>query len=301
MERMKQGLKVLSLCDGMSGGQESLRQCGIPVSRYYASEIKEAAINVAQGNFPGTVQLGDMNDWKTWDIDWESIDLLLGGMPCQGFSIAGKKLDFADPRSRLFFVGIEILNYAKKHNPNIRFLFENVRMKREISDELDRCVGSGHVYINSGEFGAMVRKRYYWSNIKPEIPEKKDIRIKDAIDCSVPFGKDLRVILSKTAYGPTVSSDGIITINPRNKNGGQTWQRGRVYDIRGKCPTIQESMHEINITADHRTYRKLTVGELERMQGFPEGYTKSVSENQAGGLLGDGWNIQTINMFLGNI
>ena len=294
-------MNVLSLCDGMSGGQESLRQCGILVNKYYASEIKQSAIKVTLDNFPETIQLGDINNWKEWDIDWRSIDLLLGGMPCQGFSIAGKKLNFEDPRSKLFFIGVEILDHVKKYNPNVKFLFENVRMKDNISDELDRCVGIGHVYINSGDYGAMIRKRYYWSNIQPEFSEKKDIRINEIIDKSLPFNKNLDMLLSKTVYNPTTSSDGIITINPRNINGKQTWQRGRVYDIKGKCTTIQESMHEINITADHKTYRKLTVAEMEAMQGFKEGYTRSVTENQAGGLLGDAWNIQTINMFLGQL
>lgn len=301
MAKVRQGLNVLSLCDGMGSGWESLRQCGAQVNRYWSSEIKGSAIKVAQDNFPAMVQLGDMNGWKEWDIDWGSIDLLLGGMPCQGFSIAGKKLNFEDPRSRLFFVGAEILDHVRGCNPGVKFLFENVRMKKEISGQLDRRMGVEHVYINSGNYGAMVRKRFYWSNIKPKRPVQRDIRIKDVMDSAIPFEKDLGALLSKTVYSPTTSSDGIMTINPRNKNGKQTWQRGRVYDIKGKCTTIQESMYEINITADHRVYRKLARHELESMQGFPEGYTKAVTENQAGSLLGDAWNIPTVNLFLGNI
>ena len=40
-------------------------------------------------NYPDIIQLGDINNWKSWDIDWNSINLLIGGSPCQGFSFCG--------------------------------------------------------------------------------------------------------------------------------------------------------------------------------------------------------------------
>lgn len=285
----------------MSGGQESLRQCGVKVNTYYASEIKDYSIAVAKDNFPNTVFLGDMTKWKEWDIDWSKIDLLLGGMPCQGFSIAGKKLNFDDPRSKLFFIGVDILNHIRSVNPNIKFLFENVKMKDEISSKLDECVGIKHLHLNSVDYTGMIRKRFYWSNLKHTEPKEQDVKIKDLIDNGIPFNKSLDYLLSKTIYNPSISSDGIITINPRDKNGKQTWQRGRVYDIEGKCPTICESLYDLCITKDHKHYRKLTRNELEHLQGFPRDYTRKASDRQAGGMLGDGWNIKTINSFIENM
>ena len=95
---MNRGLNVLSLFDGMSCGQIALEKAGIKVKKYYASEIDKHAIKVTQKNYPNTTQLGDVTSWKNWDLS--KIDLLLAGSPCQGFSFAGKKLNFNDPRSK---------------------------------------------------------------------------------------------------------------------------------------------------------------------------------------------------------
>ena len=101
-------MNVLSLFDGMSCGQIALNRIGIKPRRYYAAELDKYAIKVTQANYPGTIQLGDVNRWREWDINWSSIDLLIGGSPCQGFSFAGKQLAFDDPRSKLFFVYVDI-------------------------------------------------------------------------------------------------------------------------------------------------------------------------------------------------
>lgn len=73
---------VLSLFDGISCGQVALRRAGIIYDKYYASEIEKQPIWVTQYNFPDTIQLGDVEKWKEWDIDWSKIDLLIGGSPC---------------------------------------------------------------------------------------------------------------------------------------------------------------------------------------------------------------------------
>ena len=80
-------MKVLSLFDGISTGQYCLKDLGINVETYYASEIEESAIAITQYNYPNTIQLGDVNNWRKWDIDWKSIDLLIGGSPCTDLSI----------------------------------------------------------------------------------------------------------------------------------------------------------------------------------------------------------------------
>ena len=284
---------TLSVFDGMSGGQQSLKEANIKVNTYYSSEIKPISIDVTQYNFPDTIQLGNILNWKEWSVDWSSIDLFIGGSPCQGFSIAGKKLNFEDERSKLFFVYLDILNHIKQLNPNVKFLLENVKMPDEIADKIDELLGVQRVFLNSRNFTGMIRKRYYWTNI-PILPyEEKDINIEDLIE-DIPFDRSLDYLLSKTKYEPSMSGDGIITINPRDNNGKQTWQRGRVYDIKGKCPTICASLHDLNITKDHNTYRKLTQTEEETFQGFPKGYTRIATRLQAGEMLGDGWNVKTI-------
>ena len=95
-------MNVLSLFDGMSCGQIALKNLGIEIGKYYASEIDKYAIKIAQKNYPDTIHVGDVTEVSAANIP-HKIDLLIGGSPCQGFSFAGKRLNFDDPRSKLFF------------------------------------------------------------------------------------------------------------------------------------------------------------------------------------------------------
>jgi len=177
----KSKINVLSLFDGLSCGQVALERAGIEVGNYYASEIDKYAIQITQNNYHNTVQLGDVTNWQEWSIDWSSIDLLIGGSPCQGFSFAGKQLNFEDSRSKLFFVYVDILNHIKKYNPNVKFLLENVKMKKEYLDVISQHLGVNPVFINSALVSAQNRQRYYWSNWKFEQPEDKNISLKDIV------------------------------------------------------------------------------------------------------------------------
>lgn len=279
----------------MSCGQIALDNLGIGINTYYASEVDEKAVSVTQRNFPKTVQVGDVSKLKGSDLP--KIDLLIGGSPCQGFSVAGKKLNFKDERSKLFFEYVRLLNETKPRY----FLLENVKMKDEIADKIDELLGVKRIFINSEDFTGHIRKRYYWTNIPIKAWAKKDLKIKDIIDHSVPFDKDLDFFLDRTPYKPTISSDGIMTINPKDNKGKQTWQRGRVYDIEGKCPTICASLFDLNITKDHKTYRKLTINECEKLQSVPMDYTYGVSRAERGKLLGNGWTVKVIEHILSGL
>ena len=159
-------MKVLSLFDGMSCGQVALRELGVPIERYYASEIDKHAIKQTQLNFPDTIQLGDVEKWREWDIEWSEIDLLLAGSPCQGFSLAGKMLGHDDPRSRLYWVFLDILHHVQKLNPNAKYLLENVRMRPADEVRINESLGIRPVVINSALVSAQNRVRLYWSNIQ---------------------------------------------------------------------------------------------------------------------------------------
>ena len=159
-------MKVLSLFDGMSCGQIALRDLGVPIDRYYASEIDKHAIAQTQLNFPETIQLGDVDKWREWDIEWSEIDLLLAGSPCQGFSLAGKMLGHDDPRSRLYWVFLDILHHVQKLNPNVKYLLENVRMRPADEVRINESLGIRPVVINSALVSAQNRVRLYWSNIQ---------------------------------------------------------------------------------------------------------------------------------------
>lgn len=106
---------------------------------------------------------------------------------CQGFSFAGKQLAFDDPRSKLFFVYIDILNHIKlmkKIYNNIKpdFMLENVKMKKESLAVITDYMGVDGVFINSALVCAQNRQRWYWANWNIEQPEDREIYLKDILE-----------------------------------------------------------------------------------------------------------------------
>jgi len=169
-------MNVLSLFDGMSCAQIALERAGIVVNKYFASETDKYAIKMAMTNYPDTIQMGCVKDIDIWDLP--QIDLLIGGSPCQGFSFAGKQLNFDDPRSKLFFEFVRILERIKSSY----FLLENVRMKKEYQDIISGYLGVKPIGIDSNLLSAQNRKRLYWTNIPGvEQPKDKGIMLKDIV------------------------------------------------------------------------------------------------------------------------
>jgi DNA-cytosine methyltransferase len=170
-------MNILSLFDGMSCGQIALDRAGIEYENYFASEIDKFAIKVAKENYPETKHIGSVLDIRAENLP--KIDLLIGGSPCQGFSFAGKQLNFEDPRSKLFFEYVRLL---KECNPRF-FLLENVVMKKEFQDVISDLLGVRPIKINSSLVSAQNRQRLYWTNIPNiEQPEDKGILLKDVIE-----------------------------------------------------------------------------------------------------------------------
>ncbi len=204
------GLKVLSLFDGMSCGQIALNRLGIKVDKYYASEIDKYAIEVTQKNFPDTIQVGDVCELKA--EDYQDIDLIMAGSPCQGFSFAGKQLAFEDPRSALFFEFVRLLKAIKPKY----FLLENVRMKKEylavITEQVSACYPDYQgndlfggriepIFINSALVSAQSRQRYYWTNIPGiEQPEDKGIVLRDILEDEYLSEKDKSYCIDANYY-----------------------------------------------------------------------------------------------------
>lgn len=191
-------MNVLSLFDGMSCGRIALDRLGVEVDHYYSSEIDKFARKEAAANWPDNIQLGDVNNWREWDIDWSSIDLIMGGSPCQGFSSSGKhggtkaelngetfivstREHYLELKgkgavflscSHLFWEYVLILDHVKAANPNVKFLLENVKMKQMYLDMITETLSVEPVLINSALVSAQNRQRWYWTNInlKPNTP-----------------------------------------------------------------------------------------------------------------------------------
>ena len=240
-------MKVLSLFDGMSCGQIALHRLGIDVEKYVASEIDKYAISVAKKNFPNMIHVGDVRDVKVA----EHFDLIMFGSPCQGFSFAGNNLNFDDPRSKLFFEAVRILEEAKTINPNVKFLMENVRMKKESEQVITDLLGVEPIAINSSIFSAQSRYRLYWTNLEVgEIPQDKGIVLKDileddyiterdkshCIDANYFKGGNLKSYFEKHRRQLVFSKDGLCHVGDADLKGHDAIKR--VYHSEGKSPTV---------------------------------------------------------------
>lgn len=413
-------MNVLSLFDGISCGRVALERAGIPVDKYYASEIDKGAIAISNKNYPDIIRLGSVEDWRSWGIDLSKIDLLIGGSPCfkdgalittdkgykniedirvgdmvlthknrfrevvklmvsilsnlyelnicgspktevtgdhpyyvrgmsrvwdsdlktnrrifsepdwktvseltkgdyigfpiynlsenpynltkeddedafmidnhlwlpfrnktllntvalvynfevaednsyvanncivhncQGFSVAGKQLNFDDPRSKLFFEYVDILNAIREKNPNVKFLLENVKMKKEYSDIITEYLGVEPIEINSSLVSAQSRRRLYWTNIKGVTqPADKGIYLKDIVHEKADmdtvmsdswckwFKERMDMLLSKQRIG--VNSDKAVCMTARQYS---NWQGNFVYEVLDKyIIPIDDTLH----------------------------------------------------------
>tara|TARA_R100000544_G_scaffold7113_2_gene2836 strand:+ start:234 stop:1334 length:1101 start_codon:yes stop_codon:yes gene_type:complete len=185
-------MNVLSLFNGMSFCAMALESLDIKVDKYYSSEIDKYANQAAQALYPGTIQLGDVTNWREWNIDWSSIDLVTGGFPCQAWSVAGKQLGDKDERGMLFWTMLDVMKRVKYHNPKADFLIENVKMKKEfeeyITTHTENALGDVHkILINSALVSAQNRNRYYWTSFEVEQPEDRGVVWGDVRENGVEF------------------------------------------------------------------------------------------------------------------
>lgn len=303
-------MNVLSLFDGIGTGMLALKNAGIRIEKYYASEIERKPIETALKNHSNIIELGDVNGVEVERLG--KIDLIIGGSPCQGFSRNGKHLNFDDPRSGLFLRYVEILEEIKRTNPEVKFMLENVRMKREWQDIITDFLEVEPVQIDSRIHTAQARERTYWTNIAeiqqpaheectirsiaekrntgkyikqngvwfdPAISEKErelvelregEIRVKQA---------------TKIGYIVAEEGDGINLQFPTSKT-----RRGRV--IKGKLPTLDCSCNVCYLLDG--TIHKITVREAERAQNLPDGYTEGMTDSEARAAIGNGWNEKTV-------
>ena len=283
-------INVLSLFDGMSCGQIALNELGFIINKYFACEIEPNAIKVTNHNYNNTIQLGDVtkvsietngiikSETKVLGcVRHSGIDLLIGGSPCQGFSTAGKQLNFDDPRSKLFFEFVRLLKEAKPKY----FLLENVWMKKEWQDVISSFLGVEPIEIDSNLITGANRKRLYWTNIpNVTVPTKIDSSLSDVlesgnvdrdkaycIDANYGKGANLRTYFDKS-------------------------RRQIVFEAEGK--------HEVRDGKNYY-YRLLSPIECERLHGVPDNYTSCVAKTNRYHMIGNGWSVQVIKHIFKNL
>ena len=198
-------MNVLSLFDGMSGGQIALTELDIPIDKYYASEIDKYAMQFTIQNFPNTIQVGDIRELDINKLD--KIDLLIGGSPCQSLSMSGKRkglstkegmevLDLQtylelkengfefEGQSYLFWEYIRIYHELIERGDNPKFFLENVEMGKKWESVFNETMGRKGIHINSALVSAQNRRRIYWTDIHDDIPQPEDrgILLKDILE-----------------------------------------------------------------------------------------------------------------------
>ncbi|HID8294206.1 TPA: DNA cytosine methyltransferase [Proteus mirabilis] len=290
-------MMYLSLFNGISAGRLALSRAGIKFDKYYIAEIDKFANKVSEFHYPDNIQLGDVNNWREWDIDWSSVGLVTAGFPCQSFSVAGKQLGDKDPRGKLFWTTLEIMSHVLENNPDAKFMLENVKMKKEFEEYItlhtERALGYvNKTLINSSLLSAQNRQRYYWTNFEVSQPEDKGILLKDiidddsitdreksyCIDANYSKGTNLNQYLSKSrrqiVFRPCEPRDKSRTIRSSGRNS---------YD-----------RHEWDFISNCH-YRKLTPTECARLQTFPDGWCENiVSNSQSYKCYGNAWTVDVI-------
>lgn len=266
-------MNVLSCFDGMSCGHLALDRAGIRVDNYYSSEIDKFALKVTSANYPNTIQLGDVLDWKSWKL--EKPDLIMGGSPCQGFSKASNELDFDDPRSKLFFVFVDILNF---YQPKY-FLYENVKMKKWGVDIITGYLGVDPIQINSALVSGQTRKRLYWTNIPGiGLPIDRQIFLQDVLENGT----------------SRLKKAGCLDAN-YHKGGSISTYSKKMFKDDGSINTVGTHQSERRLMVENDgKLRKLTPLECERLQTVPDGYTSHVSNTQRYKMLGNGWTVDVV-------
>lgn len=288
--RSEKGLVVLSLFDGMSCGQIALKELGIKVDKYYASEVDKFAVQQSILNFPNTIHLGDVTRWREWNIDWNEVDLVIGGSPCQGFSFAGKQLAFDDPRSKLFFVFSDIVHHVMSLNENAKFLLENVRMKKEYLDVISKTMEVEPININSNLVSAQNRNRFYWTNIEGVVqPEDREIFLKDILESEV----DEKYYLSEDKLSSGYMSRNYLQVDSSGL--GHKSQNDRFYYPSSKHSSLTAggTKGKTGVYLGDRI-RRLTPSECAKLQTIPSWYKWDCSDTQQYKMLGNGWTVEVI-------
>lgn len=294
-------MNVLSVFDGISCGQMALEKAGLTVNNYYASEINVPDMVAVSKMYPNTQMLGDICDIDEELLDrMGTIDLFIGGSPCQSFSRSGDGSGF-DGKSKLFWEYVRLLKSIRDRNPEVKFLLENVLMKKEWEQVITDALGVEPIMIDSTLVSAQKRQRLYWTNIEGiKQPEDKGITIIDIVSNEGDFidvgdlmwfdeGEYRVKNATKKGYLPVEDWDTINLDFPNSKT-----RRGRV--AKQKCNTLNTSCNYGIFVRG--SVKKLTTRECARLQTIPEDkidiMEECMTDSQIRFACGNGWTVDVI-------
>ena len=289
-------MKVLSLFDGIACGRLALDRAGIPVEKYYASEIDKHAIQVAQKNYPDIIQIGDCTK-ANWD-DYKDVDIIIGGSPCQDLSIikCANREGLHGEKSKLFWEYIRALSTIKPKY----FLLENVAsMKAEDRNAITAVLKAMYPettcwLIDSALVSAQQRKRYYWTNWEIDQLEDKGIVLKDIMEDLV----ETKYFYNHPLTDIDLTKQVCATMQYKNHE-----MHKRILNPEFKCQTLTtcgggNTQKKVYING---RARKLTPIEYERLQTLPDNYTAGMADSHRYNIIGNGWTVDVIAHILKGI
>jgi len=285
------GINVLSLFDGISCGMIALERAGIPVKRYVAYEIDPYALQVSKHNYPQIEQCGDVfeADFKPY----QGFDLLIGGSPCTYWSVA-KGSDNRETQAN--GLGWDLFSQyikALKESNCPYFLYEN---NASMSDEIKECIscelGCKPIEIDSADFSAQKRKRYYWTNIPVKAWIPSNITFADIMDAEYELSRSIAQYKDTYKW----SKDGMCLRWDTSGKGYYSQQnRAKVVDQKWNTVCANRAECKGNVWLGNDMIRAVTMSELEKLQTLPVGYTACLkNKEQRGKCIGNGWTVDVI-------
>nr|XP_045218682.1 DNA (cytosine-5)-methyltransferase 3B isoform X3 [Macaca fascicularis] len=165
-------IRVLSLFDGIATGYLVLKELGIKVGKYVASEVCEESIAVGTVKHEGNIKyVNDVRNITKKNIEeWGPFDLVIGGSPCNDLSnVNPARKGLYEGTGRLFFEFYHLLNYSRPKEGDDRpffWMFENVvAMKVGDKRDISRFLECNPVMIDAIKVSAAHRARYFWGNL----------------------------------------------------------------------------------------------------------------------------------------
>lgn len=285
-------MKVISMFDGIACGLVALKNLGIEIDEYYAYEIDKDAIKIANKNHSEIIQCGNVlaADFQ----QYQNIDLLLGGSPCQDLSIVKNRdrSGLNGKKSSLFWCYKEALDIVKPRY----FLFENVGNMRECDKSIiTAALGVEPIKINTSLFLPQNRERLYWTNLPLlPLPTATEQKFSDLME---PAAAE-KYYYNKPFRMETHTDKNVIAILDLNTHEALK----RVYNPNGiiGCLTCVSGGYQEKKVYDMAAnrVRKLTPIEYERLQGLPDNYTEGLSNSKRYTVCGNGWSIPVIEHIL---
>lgn len=300
-------MNYLSVCSGIEAATVAWHHMGWKPVGF--SEIEKFPSNVLAHHYPNVTNYGDMTKFKEWNIN-DTVELLVGGTPCQSFSVAGLRKGLADPRGNLMLTYLAMADHFKPK----WLLWENVPGVLSSNRGADfgallqgmAQLGYGFAYrvLDAQHFGVPQRRRRVFvvgclgdwrsaakvlfeseslcGDITPSRETRKEIAkcITRGVGQRYDFETETMICAD---VAPTITSSGAGWSRPGNV---ATEDKTYVACIGGQhpnaaigeniSPTLTNAMGSggghVPLINDMRV-RRLTPVECERLQGFPDNYT----------------------------